>query len=66
MTLDDIIGYCQSHGQVPWLKKAILNEEGKAVSFIELKLLFCREFMPEILPKGKPKKPSMLERIMSL
>jgi hypothetical protein len=67
LNLDDIIDYCKEHKQVPWLKAIAAQEnKGKKISFIELKLAFCRQFMPEILPAAKPKKPSMYDRIANL
>lgn len=67
INLDDIINYCQEHKEVAWLKETVATPiDDRKISFIELKLQFCKKFMPEILPAGKPKKPSMYERIANL
>lgn len=36
------------------------------ITFIELKMAFVEEFMPEIAPKAEPKKPTMYDRIKAL
>ena len=33
---------------------------------LQLKVDFCKMFMPEIMPKAKPKKPTMKDRIDAL
>lgn len=72
MTIDDIIQWCQENGQVAWLKaiaaKTFPKEDGtiRKITFIELKLEFVREFMADIAPKAKPKKPSMFDKIGAL
>ena len=45
--------------QAPTIKKA-------RYSFIDIKLAFVKEFMPEIAPKAKEKEPSMYDLIDSL
>lgn len=72
MKIEDIIEWCVSHKQTEWLKaqaaKTYKNEDGKErrISFIELKIAFVKEFMPEIAPKAQAKKPSMYELIAKL
>lgn len=72
MKIEDIIEWCKANKQVDWLKdtaaKTFTTKEGKTrnITFIELKLAFVKEFMPEIAPKAKPKKPSMFELIAKL
>ena len=74
MKIEDIIAWCQENGKdkVEWLKQAAsktyTTENGKKrrISFIELKLEFVREFMPDIAPKAKPKKLSMYDKINAL
>lgn len=72
MTIEDIIQWCQEHKQVAWLKEAasktFSTEDGKErrISFIELKLAFVKEFMPELAPKAQPKKASMYDLIAKL
>ena len=72
MNLDDIIAYCKEKKEVEWLKetanKVYPNVDGtfRTITFIELKLEFCKKFMPSILPVAKPKKPTMIERIQAL
>lgn len=73
VSLDYIIDYCEKHKKVDWLKniastEVAPNKNGKErkISFIEIRNAFVREFMPEIAPSAKPKKPSMYERIANL
>lgn len=72
MTIDDIIQWCKDNKQVDWLKataaKTFPKEDGttRKITFIELKLEFVREFMADIAPKAKPKKPSMFDKIGAL
>ena len=72
MKIEDIINWCVANGQVAWLKaesaKTYKTEDGKErrISFIELKLAFVKEFMPEIAPKAQTKKPSMYDLIAKL
>lgn len=47
-------------------KKAEPKIEMRPISFIQLKLEFVKEFMPEIAPKAQAKKPTMHERIANL
>ena len=51
-------------------KKQAVDENGKKlfhnISFIELKVMFVQEFMPEIMPVAKPKVPSMIDKIRAL
>lgn len=62
MNLDDIINWCQANDEVVWLK----NQNKLSPTFIQLKVAFAKKFMPEIMPKAKPKKPTMSERIEAL
>lgn len=77
MNLEDIIAWCKANNQVAWLKAEnnkmfpVKDEDGnvigeREISFIELKVDFCKMFMPEIMPKAKPKKPTMKDRINAL
>ena len=71
MKIEDIIDYCQKHDAVDWLKEAASktytkNGKERRISFIELKLAFVKEFMPEIAPKAQAKKPSMYDLIANL
>ena len=70
MTLDDIINWCQEHGEVAWLKEEaaqLIEQDGKTrkISFIEIKHDFVEKFMPELLP-AKKKSLSMYDRIAAL
>ena len=47
-------------------KSATPKIEKRNISFIQIKLAFVEEFMPEIAPKKKPKKPSMYDLIKNL
>ena len=38
----------------------------RPISFIQIKLDFAHEFMPEILPEKKEKKETMFDKIMAL
>jgi hypothetical protein len=72
MNINDIIAWCVANKQVDWLKaesaKTFTTKEGKErnITFIEIKLAFAKQFMPEILPKAKEKKPTMYELIQAL
>ena len=72
MDIDTIIAWCKDNNQVEWLKaKAAEKKIGKdgeerSISFVELKIDFCKEFVPEIIPKSKPKAPNMFEKIAAL
>lgn len=63
-TLHELVPTVDKH------KNPVLDEEGQQVyhdmTFIELKLKFCKKFMSEILPKAKEKKPTMLEILDTL
>lgn len=43
-----------------------IGTEIKNISFVELKMEFCRKFMPEIIPEAKEKKQSMYDIIAAL
>lgn len=47
-------------------KKAEPKIEMRNISFIQLKLEFVKEFMPEIAPKAQDKKPTMYDLIKAL
>lgn len=47
-------------------KSAVPTYEKRPVSFMELKLAFVKEFMPEIAPKKAAKKPTFHERLRAL
>ena len=71
MKVEDIVDWCVSHNKVDWLKETAAKtfvKDGKErrITFIELKLAFVKEFMPEIAPKSQPKKPSMFDIIAKL
>lgn len=72
MKIEDIIQWCKANNQVAWLKetaaKTFPTEEGgtRNITFIEIKIAFAQKFMPEIMPVGKPKKPTMYELIANL
>ena len=67
-TLDDIIADAQKYKRVRKLKDiaAKTNEEGKRISFLQLKREYYAEFYNELLPVAKPKALSMWERIAEL
>lgn len=71
MKIEDIIEWCKANNQVAWLKetaaKTFPTENGtRQITFIEIKMAFAKKFMPEIMPVGKPKKPTMYELIANL
>lgn len=76
MKIEDIINWCKANNQTEWLKATakktypVIDKDGntktRKISFIELKLAFVNEFMQEIAPKAKEKKPSMYDLIASL
>lgn len=44
-----------------------IGTETKDISFVELKMEFCKKFMPELVPVStKEKKPSMFDKIAAL
>lgn len=68
MKINDIIEWCKDNNEVDWLKKTALaeDENGKKPNFFVIKKAFCKKFMPEIMPKGKKKMPTMYEVIGNL
>lgn len=46
--------------------KCVDENKKRPITYVELKYNFCDEFMPEILPKKKEKKPTMWEKIAAL
>lgn len=36
------------------------------ITFIQIKKAFCEQFMPELLPQSKDKKPTMYDKIAAL
>lgn len=65
MSYEDIKKYCIENKKNIWLADCLSGKftSYKKPTFIQLKNLFCREFMPEIMPIAKPKKPSMFDDI---
>ena len=71
--LDFIMQHAKENGHVDWLK-AKANEtkkddsgEEKAISFVELRNAYVKEFMPEIAKKKKPKKAkNFIDKINAL
>ena len=62
-----IEAYCVEHKEAAWLKTMLATPIGdRKITFVELKIAFCKKFMPEVMPKAKPKKPSMFERAAML
>ena len=47
-------------------KTATPTVELRPISFIQLKQAFCEKFMPELLPNGGKKKPTMFDLINAL
>ena len=72
INLDYIIDYCKDHDEVDWLKstaaKTFKTKDGgkRKITFIEIKIAFAKKFMPDIIPKAKPKNPTMFEIIDAL
>lgn len=62
MSFADIKEWCVANGKVDWLKAQRKNEP----TFIQLKVAFAKEFMPEIMPVAKPKGPTMWDEIDAL
>jgi hypothetical protein len=67
--------YVSEQGQaaIDWLNELLEKEvpankkgERRQISFIEVRNEFVRKYMPEIMPKAKPKEPSMKEYFASL
>lgn len=71
MKFDEIVEWCKENNQIEWLKEEVnkkTTKDGKKrnISYIEVKRNFVLKFMPEIAPKPKQKKPSMLEILENL
>ena len=75
MNFNDIVEWCKANNQVEWLKETVGKtvvyekdgmEMARAITFVEIKRLFAEEFMPEILPVAKEKKPSMFDIVAEL
>ena len=71
MNRRDIIDWCKANKQVAWLKQTAATtyptENGtRKITFVELKIAFAKKFMPEIMPKAKPKEMSMYDEIAAL
>ena len=72
--MDDIINYCVKHDEVEWLKETCAmtfstdkNRKGtRKITAMEVKQAFFQKYMPEKMPKAKPKKPSFYERVAAL
>ena len=64
LTFEQIVAWCKVNKKTAWLKDyAKANPD---FSYLVLKKDFCKEFMPELIPQAKAKKPSMAEIIASL
>lgn len=64
LTFEQIVAWCKANKKTAWLKEyAAANPK---ISFLVLKKAFCEEFMPEIIPAAKAKKPSMADIIAAL
>ena len=72
---DYIIEYVKTQDKwaVEWLKGLVNkemppNKNGKPrkITFIEIRNEFVKQFMPELMPPPKEKKPSMFDRINDL
>ena len=70
-----IIDYVQHQGQydTQWLKDTAKKEmppdkngNPRKITFFELRNDFVKKYMPELLPKPKPKEPTMYELIDAL
>lgn len=55
-------------GKLEWFvdKSSPVVEEETNITFVQIKRAFCEKFMPEIMPKAKPKKPTMFDLINAL
>lgn len=65
MVFADIVDWCTANNQTKWLKDYAASKNNK-ITFIALKRAFVDKFMPEIAPKAKPKKPTMVDIIANL
>ena len=59
LNYQQIEDWCFNNGQEGWLE-ANLDK-----SFMELKYEFAKKFMPDILPKAKPKALTMRDKFMA-
>ena len=76
MTFEDIKKWCVDNGKGEWLKHVVKekveytdkegNKKSRKKSFIEVKNAFCHEYMPDIMPAKKSKKPTMEELVKDL
>lgn len=62
ITIDDIFDWCVKNNQVQWIKENVVEPN----TFIQIKIAFVKKFMPEIMPKAKPAKPTMYDRAKEL
>lgn len=74
LSFEDIFDWCVANNNKAWLVKKVEEvrpskknpAEGRPISFIEVKLDFCKEFFPDMLPIAKPKKKTMREMLAEL
>ena len=68
MNFPQIVEWCKANNQTEWLKSQLFDKEGKKIniSFMILKLNFAEKFMPNIIPKAKPKAPTMWDIVKEL
>ena len=73
ITLDDMIEYIETNSpqDKAWFKNMALNLDGKGTGVVgrynHLRAVrgFCKEYMPDILPQKKPKKPNKSEMLLN-
>lgn len=68
MSYEDIKTWCVANKDKNahlWLADCLSGNftDGKKPTYIQIKNLFCRKYMPEIMPIAKPKKPPMFADI---
>lgn len=63
---DFIIDYCKAHKEAATWLKGFALVEGKKPTFLQIKIAFVKQFMPEIAPKAKPKEKSIYDIIAEL
>lgn len=72
LNIEQIVEWCKENNQVEWLKatakKTYKTKAGVEyrITFIQLKKAFAEKFMPEIMPKAQPKKPTFYDVIEGL
>lgn len=62
--LDDMIEYIETNApqDKTWFKSIAFDEKGKYQHLKAVKE-FCDRYMPDIVPKGKPKAPNKSEKL---